>query len=205
MMVHPPIWPVKLLRFFLKKEYVEEIEGDMEEIFFENVEAHSLSKAKRMYTWEMLKLLRPTLLKNINPSATYNPFVMYKNYIKIAWRNLIKKKAYSFINIFGLGLGIACCFLIFMYVQDELSYDNYHEKGDRIYRVLHGWEGDPKAKAPIDSYWVWGNAPIGPALENDFPEIDKVVQFSGRADILLSVEDKLYQEDGVFLYGLNGF
>lgn len=203
--IQPPAWPVKLLRFFLKKEYVEEIEGDMEEIFFENVEAHSLSKAKRMYTWEMLKLLRPTLLKNINPSATYNPYGMYKNYIKIAWRNLIKKKAYSFINIFGLGLGIACCFLIFMYVQDELSYDNYHEKGDRIYRVLHGWEGDPKAKAPIDSYWVWGNAPIGPALENDFPEIDKVVQFSGRADILLSVEDKLYQEDGVFFMDSTAF
>ena len=194
--IHPPKWPVKLLRFFLKKEYVEEIEGDMEEIFYDNAEVLSLSKAKRIYTWEMLKLLRPALLRNFK-HVTFNPFVMYKNYLKIAWRNLIKKKAYSFINIFGLGLGIGCCFLIFMYVQDELSYDNYHEKGDRIYRVLHGWEGDPKAKAPIDSYWVWGNAPVGPALQNDFPEIEKVVQFSGRADILLSVEDKLYQEDGI--------
>lgn len=195
--IHPPKWPVKLLRFFLKKEYVEEIEGDMEEIFYDNVEVLSLSKAKRIYTWEMLKLLRPALLRNFKHSVTFNPFVMYKNYLKIAWRNLIKKKAYSFINIFGLGLGVGCCFLIFMYVQDELSYDNYHEKGDHIYRVLHGWEGDPKAKAPIDSYWVWGNAPVGPALQNDFPEIEKVVQFSGRADILLSVEDKLYQEDGI--------
>jgi putative ABC transport system permease protein len=194
--IFPPIWPLKLLRFLLKKEYVEEIEGDMEEIFYDHVESLSLRKAKRIYTLEMLKLLRPTLLKNFKP-ITNTPFAMYKNYLKIAWRNLIKKKAYSFINIFGLGLGIACCFLIFMYVQDELSYDNYHEKGDRIYRVIHGWEGDPKAKAPIDSYWVWGNAPVGPALQNDFPEIDKVVQFSGRADILLSVEDKLFQEDGI--------
>jgi putative ABC transport system permease protein len=124
---------------------------------------------------------------------------MYKNYFKIAWRNLVKKKAYSFINIFGLGLGIACCVLIFMFVQDELSYDNYHTKGDRIYRVIHGESatGKPEDGSP-NPFWVWNNAPIGPALKKDFPEIEKVVQFSGRADVLLTYGEKAYQEEGVF-------
>ncbi|MEO7990281.1 MAG: ABC transporter permease [Chryseolinea sp.] len=196
--ISPPKWPVKFLRFFIRKEYVEEIEGDMEELFFDNAERLSLGKAKRIYIWDMIKLFRPVLLKKLKHTPTFNHYAMYKNYLKIAWRNLIKKKAYSAINISGLGLGIACCLLIFMFVQDELSYDNYHVKGDRIYRVIHGWEESDSVKASTESYWVWGNAPIGPALKNEFPEIDKVVQFSGRADILLSVGDKLYQEDGVF-------
>ncbi len=196
----PPEWPLKVLRFFVKEEYLEEIEGDMEEIFLDNVEQLSLRKAKRIYTWEMIKLLRPSLLKNLKSSPTFNHYAMYKNYFKIAWRNLIKKKAYSFINIFGLGLGIACCLLIFMFVQDELSYDNYHEKGNRIYRVIHG-ESTTGTKDGEDAgypFWVWGNAPIGPSLKNYFPEVKTVVQFSGRADILLTYKDKMFQEDGVF-------
>lgn len=195
----PPEWPLKFLRFFLKKEYVEEIEGDMEEVFFDNLKESSPRKAKLEYTVEMMKLLRPALIKNFKTTSTFNQSVMYKNYLKIAWRNLIKKKAYSAINIFGLGLGIACCLLIFMFVKDELSYDNYHEKGDRIFRVIHGDKADnSEGKQSTESFWVWGNAPIGQALINYFPEIDKVCQFSGRSDILLTNGDKMYQEDGVF-------
>lgn len=187
----PPEWPLKLLRFFVKEQFIEEIEGDMEEIFLSNIEQMSIGKARRLYTWDMIKLFRPVLLKNWKASPTFYQYAMYKNYYKIAWRNLVKKKAYSFINIFGLGLGIACCLLIFMYVQDELSYDNYHSKKDRIYRVTQSDSED-------DPFWVWGNAPVGAALKNDFPEIEKVVQFSGRADILLTHEDNTYQEEGVF-------
>jgi putative ABC transport system permease protein len=205
--LNPPQWPVKFLRFFIKKEYLEEIEGDMEELFFDNAEQLSPRSAKRIYIWEMLKLLRPILLKKVKRSPTFNHYAMFKNYFKIAWRNLIKKKAYSFINIFGLGLGSACCFLIFMFVQDELSYDKYHEKGHRIYRVIHGSKSavDSEESAKANPFWVWGNAPIGAALLEDFPEIDKVVQFSGRADILLSYEDKTYQEDGVFFMDSTAF
>lgn len=125
---------------------------------------------------------------------------MLKNYFKIAWRNLIKKKVYSFINIVGLGVGMACCVLIFMFVQDELSYDNYHEKGDRIFRLTHG-SSSPEGVtegAEAEPFWVWGNAPVGPALKEVFPEIEKIVQFSGRSDLLLTYEETTQQEDGVF-------
>src|SRR5690606_5209069 len=111
---------------------------------------------------------------------------MWKNYLKIAWRNLLKKKVYSFINITGLGIGMACCALIFMLVHDELSYDGYHKQKDRIFRVVHGELPAEGGQPDLGSFWVWGNAPIGPALKNDFPEIEKVVRFSGRADLLLT-------------------
>ncbi len=205
--IAPPKWPLKFLRFFVKREYLEEIEGDMDELFYDNVERSGYGKAKRMYSWEMLWLLRPILIKNLKRTPTFNQYAMFKNYFKIAWRNLIKKKAYSIINIFGLGLGIACCFLIFMFVQDELSYDHYHKNRDRIYRVIHGSKSEKKSEesAKANPFWVWGNAPIGPALSHDFPEIEKVVQFSGRSDIMLSYEDKLYQEDGVFFMDSTAF
>ncbi len=131
---------------------------------------------------------------------------MLKNYLKIAWRNLLKKKVYSFINIAGLGMGMACCFLIYMYVQDELSYDQYHEKKDRIYRVLHGFnESSLSDNVEPDYYEVWGNAPVGQALANDFPEIDRIVQFSGRADILLRNGEEMFQEEGVFFMDSTAF
>jgi putative ABC transport system permease protein len=198
--IQPPKWPLRLMRRVLRTEYLEEIEGDMEEVFQDNLHQYSVRKAKRMYSWEMLKLLRPSLLRNLKSSYTLTPFAMYKNYFLIAWRNLAKKKAYSAINILGLGVGIACCFLIFTFVQTELSYDTYHTKRDRIYRVTHGSRisEDPKNLSKAAPSWVWGNAPIGPALKRDFPEIEKVVQFSGRADILLTHDDKKYQENGVF-------
>ncbi|HEX9957127.1 MAG TPA: ABC transporter permease, partial [Fibrella sp.] len=60
---------------------------------------------------------------------------MLTNYLKIAWRNLLRHKAFSAINIVGLAIGMAACLLILQYVAFELSYDNFHEKGDRIYRV----------------------------------------------------------------------
>ena len=60
---------------------------------------------------------------------------MFKNYVLIGLRNTLKHKGYSFLNILGLAIGIACCILIFLYVRDELSYDKYHRNSDRIYRV----------------------------------------------------------------------
>ncbi|MFC3881753.1 ABC transporter permease [Algoriphagus namhaensis] len=132
---------------------------------------------------------------------------MLKNYFKIAYRNLLKNKAYSLINILGLGVGMACCVLIFMFVQDELSYDSYHENGDRIYRVIHGSVPNDNATegAEPSPFWVWGNAPVGPALKLDFPEIEKVVQFSGRGDLLLGEGDNLQQEEGVLFMDSTAF
>ena len=86
--IAPPKWPLKILRFFVKKEYLEEIEGDMEELFYDNAEQLSLPKAKRIYTWEMLKLLRPVLMQNMTFFQTLTQYAMFRNYFKIAVRNL---------------------------------------------------------------------------------------------------------------------
>ena len=64
---------------------------------------------------------------------------MLKNYLKVALRNLLRYKGYTFINIMGLAVGIAASVLIFLYVQNELSYDRFHENADRTYRLTADW------------------------------------------------------------------
>ena len=61
---------------------------------------------------------------------------MLRNYLKIAWRNLVRQKGYTFINVFGLAIGLACCLVIFLYVQDELRFDRFHTKANQIYRII---------------------------------------------------------------------
>ncbi|WP_286857133.1 MULTISPECIES: ABC transporter permease [Sphingobacterium] len=126
---------------------------------------------------------------------------MIQNYIKIAWRNILKNRGYATINIIGLAIGLACCLLIVIYVQHELSYDKYHLNKDRIYRVVH----DYKEVGSTSQQQIWGNAPIGEALKADFPEIDKIVQFSGQTSILLKQGENRFQEENVFFMDSTAF
>jgi len=127
---------------------------------------------------------------------------MIRNNFKIAWRSLSKNKGYSFINIIGLAIGLACSFLISLYILDELSFDKFHSNKDRIYRIVHNWKDDTGKKGPDQ---IWGNYPVGPALQSEFPEIEKIVQFSGQSSILLKYGDKSFQEDRVFFMDSTAF
>ncbi len=93
---------------------------------------------------------------------------MLASYFTIAFRNLLKNKVYSFINIFGLALGLACVFLIFQYLKRELSYDQFHDQAENIYRIT--WESDnPQTRVPH---------PIAQALVQDFPEVESAVSLT---------------------------
>ncbi|MBS0030959.1 ABC transporter permease [Chitinophaga sp. 22321] len=126
---------------------------------------------------------------------------MIRNYLKIAWRSLSRSKIYSFINIIGLTVGIACCILIVMYVKDELSYDRYHQHYNEIYRVLQAFRsptGQKDAPPPGPrEYQVWGCAPVGPALSADFPEIKQLTQFTSPVTLLMQYGDKRFQEGNI--------
>lgn len=124
---------------------------------------------------------------------------MLKNYFKIAFRNLRKNPGYSFINIGGLAIGIACCLLIGMYVKHEWSYDTFHEKSDRLYRLTYeNRMGENLAPAAPEEYMAWGSAAIAPLLENDFPEVEHVVRLSGHHQLLISRNDQSFQEERYF-------
>ena len=117
---------------------------------------------------------------------------MFKNYLKIAFRNLWKNKGFSAINIVGLAIGLATCLLMLFYVTDELSYDKYNEKADRIYRV----DGDIKFGG---NHFVLAVAPdpMGAALKKDFPQVEQYVRFRGYGGLLVKKENQNINESKV--------
>src|SRR4026209_690908 len=91
---------------------------------------------------------------------------MIKNYFKTAWRNLWRNKVFSGINILGLSIGLACCILMFLFIQHELSYDKFHEHSKNIYRITSEGQGtNEKTKLAVTP------APWAPIMKKDFPEI----------------------------------
>src|SRR6476659_88273 len=88
---------------------------------------------------------------------------MFRNYLKIAWRNLVKNKIFSLINILGLTIGITVCMMIFLFIMNEYSVDNFHKQGKNIYRVMRGFDDNGSVKRV--SYL---SGPYAPALLNDF-------------------------------------
>ncbi|RYY59018.1 MAG: ABC transporter permease [Chitinophagaceae bacterium] len=134
---------------------------------------------------------------------------MFNHFFRIAWRNLMKRKFYSLINIAGLAIGMACCVLIALYVRQEKSYDRYHAKHNRIYRVVQSFRNAQPGQmlpppAPED-YQVWGNAPVGPALQRDFPQIEKVVQFMSPSSLLLQRGEKRVQQENILVMDSSAF
>lgn len=120
---------------------------------------------------------------------------MIKNFIKIAFRTMMRHKAYSFINIAGLSVGVACCLLLALYVRDEMSYDNYHEGVENIYRVTShlSLDKDVEVMATTSAPIVWG-------IKDEIPEFETVARLvnpPGVAQNLIRYEDNsFYESDG---------
>ena len=122
---------------------------------------------------------------------------MLKNYIKMAFRNIIKQKVYAFINILGLTIGMAATILILLFVQDEISYDKYHEHSDRIYRVSRQW-----LNAEGESSLHLGHCapPFAPLLENDFEGVvEQAVRVLSASGSLVTYEEKQINEDNLYI------
>jgi len=103
---------------------------------------------------------------------------VFKNYFKIAFRNLIRSKVFSFINILGLAIGLACTILILLWVQDELSYDNFHKNGSNLYRVVYEWKTQPG---------LFANSPgmLAPEAKKVIPEIVEAARMMKRPKMVI--------------------
>jgi putative ABC transport system permease protein len=120
---------------------------------------------------------------------------MFKNYVKIAIRNLFRNKLYSFLNIAGLAIGIACCVLILLYVQDELSFDRFHEKGDRIFRVNTHFVIPERTMHFATTAHVQGKM-----FKDEYPEVENYVRFNhyGLRRVIRYKENTFYEEKFIY-------
>lgn len=160
--------------------------GDFDEEFQDIALSKSALRARIWYWRQCLRSL-PVFIKD----SVYWRFVMFKNYMKIAFRSLKKYKAYSFINISGLAIGMAVCMLIFMWVLNELSYDKFHEKADRICRLTMDFHIGTMLHTPVSI------TAAGPALVEDFPEIVTTARVDRPRRSSVRYKEKIYQEEGI--------
>ncbi len=116
---------------------------------------------------------------------------MLKNYIKIAIRNLVKHKLYSLINVFGLAIGLASCLIVIGHISYELSFENFHENKDRIYRVNGHF-----AAEDAEVYSAQVMSPLGPALAEEIPEVERAAVFRllGNLDLKMGEEGFVPEE-----------
>ncbi|MEM7108206.1 MAG: ABC transporter permease [Bacteroidota bacterium] len=191
----PPKW---LLRLFIKKKYLEEIEGDMEERFQDNLERYSIRKARRLYAWDTLKLFRPLLMKNIGKDYQLNQYGMLKHNLVLALRNFKRYKTSFLINVIGLSTGLACTLLIYLWVNDELSVDKFHEKDIRLYQVMQNLQyGNGIETQDLTP------APLAKALLEEIPEVEYAVAVNdffslGSREGIFSYEDNRIEASGWF-------
>jgi len=186
--IRPPKWSLRFLRFFMKKEYLEEIEGDMEELFQEHAGQGSYRQARRQYTWEILRLMRPILLKRLGALQPVYSAGMYNNYYKTSVRGMMKNPFTSFINLFGLAVAIGFCILVYGFARWTYGMDQFHKNKQEVYLATFFAKRD-------GTYQQFGRAPapLGPSLKKDFGQIRQVCRVEDRT-VVVKFQDKVFNE-----------
>ncbi|MBA4055047.1 MAG: hypothetical protein C0490_10070, partial [Marivirga sp.] len=182
---------LQVLSYFCPPNLYEGIEGDLLEQFETNIQQYGIKKAKRNLYWNVLGFFRPGIILRNNISLQFINTIMLRNYILIAFRNVRKNKVFSAINIFGLGIGLAACLLIFQFVTFELSYDKFHEKFDRTYRITN----DRFQNGKLIQHGTIMYPTIGPTMAKDFPEVETYSRLMPAGDLNIKVEERIFRDD----------
>lgn len=203
--VEPPRIPLRLLAQFCPPQLLESVEGDLVQQFYDDVERSGVTIARRKFTWNVIRFFRlEILLRNRFVIKIINT-IMVGNYFKVAVRNIQKRKLYSFINAFGLSIGIAFCMLIWLFIQDELSFDRFHENGNDLYRIEAMTYNYWTPKIEEKDRWnreAWLQLGLAKSMEEECPEVLHTARFSG-GNAIFSYKGKVFSES--FKYTDKGF
>ena len=187
----PPKLANRFLHWFLRENIAEEVEGDLEEQFYAKLKNRSLRKAKLDYWYQVFNYLRPFAIKHLKTS-NMSRYALLNSYAKISWRNLLKQKLYSSINIGGLAIGLASFILILLYVEHELTYDQFYSNSEKIHRIVN-WQ----STMGESDKWAVTPAPLATLLEQEFPEVKKATSISN-GEFLLIQENNSFWEKGIW-------
>ncbi|MCW5912466.1 MAG: ABC transporter permease [Cyclobacteriaceae bacterium] len=197
--IKPPRLADWLLKRFVPAGTLEEVQGDLLELYHYWIETDGLQVARQRYIWTALRLLKPFSRKNLSePNRDHFAHSSYtgmiQNYFKIAWRTLRTQWQYSFINITGLSVGMACCILILLYVRHEQSYDRYHDGAERIYRVIRD---EMNNADQLEPYATTPGA-MALSMRNEFPEVEVAATLFQNRPMAMQYEDRQFYEDRVY-------
>lgn len=165
----PPRLFMRFFRWFCRRDYLEDIEGDLNERFDQLIDEFGERGAKRRFAWEVLLLFRPGMIRSLDSFPLLNRPNMLRQNLKIGYRSMQKDKTYSAIKIGGFAIGIAAFLLIALLIQDELSYDQHYQEKDRIYRLVNVTSNpDFEIKR-----WTAFQPQTTQLLEEEYPEVEK--------------------------------
>lgn len=177
----PPKWALAVLQKVCPPDLIEEVEGDLYEAYQWRTAERGASYAHRKYIFEVLRCLR---YYRINIQTQNNGLMLLKNYFKTGFRFLWKTRGYSSLNILGLALGIAVCWLAYIFVTDEYSFDGYHENSDRLYRNTASIKNKDRASGFAGASYIMGDE-----FGANIPEIEKSARFKSGFGLLKEGSD----------------
>lgn len=190
----PPRWADRLFELYCAPHLLEDLQGDLYERFYHNVETRGIRSAKARFILDTILFIRPYVLKRKSSTETLPYFMMLSHYFKTGFRNVGRDKRYLIVNALGLALGIGCSLLLTGYIFSELSFDRAHAFAERTYRISCSTLIDTQQTqfAPIPPAF-------GPALKSAIPEIERTARlmtWSGDGGFCaIAYEDKLFNED----------
>lgn len=195
----PPRWAHRLLTWLHPTETLEEVEGDLDELYTYWYRRSGRTQATWRYVLNVFSVLPPFVRRRQAKQDYSQPSIrsagMLQNYLKIAWRNLWRNPLYSLLNIGGLAIGLVVSLLILLFVAHERSYDRFHSKADRIYRVWARFQfGDQTIQTQKMS------ARVGPVVKENLPGVEQVVRvYETQRAKLRSDHNHLFMESNFWM------
>lgn len=191
----PPKFAERLLNLLCKEELIEEILGDLEQYYHELIEMPRWKK--NLYYWfHVFQFLRPFAIKK-SKYVHLNHYAMFRHNFKLTYRNFLKYKSSFLINLTGLSSGLACALLIYLWVNNELATNQFHEKKDRLFQVMENREQDGNIFTTTSTPWL-----LAEALKEEMPEIAYsavATQADWYEKFTLRVDDKITKEGGIYV------
>ena len=195
MQKRPPKYALRFLRWFCREDYLEEIEGDLVELFEAQYE-NDPRRAKRSFLWQVMRCFRPDFIKVFdfdNPLAYTG---MLKHNFLISYRNFLKNKSSFLINLTGLSTGLACVLLIYLWVHDEMRVDKFHQKDSQLYQIMQHYKFPNEIQT-----WEQSGGPVAKAIVQEMPEVEAATNSSNdyfRPKGIISHGETYKQIDGLF-------
>ena len=195
---HPPRWATRFLYWYCPDVLLEEIEGDLYENFYQNLDKKGLRAARLWYITDVIRFCNPVTFRRAKRQIcqhdySLNLYVMIRSFFIAAIRNLKKNKLYAAINVAGLALGVACCITIFLLVRFETSFDNFHSKADRIYRVNIYQEQAMGRKFNAYNFY-----PLGEAIRAEVTGLEAVTSMHHGRNYQFTVGENIYDGEQAF-------
>lgn len=183
---HPPKWADRLLAWFCKDEVLENLQGDLHEIYHKRVNVLGESKANVLYLLDIISLLRPRLIKKLE-GYRFNHAGIFNNHVKTSMRIIRHNALFAGINIVGLAISMSVGILMILLLSEIQSFDNFHEKKERIYRVTTSrqplFQGEPETFSTAQ-HW------IGDQIKEQIPSVEQVLVLDREMTADLKTDDK---------------